>query len=176
MFCIALFYPARKSIYDVTVHQMQNWTQNWRFCFWPPSLTFIFTQILALLANVGASTTYLCIERWIFSIVLFAKLLFISFMDLQYSKYKVDSKIDDFVFLTFILPNFWPFCSLGSFYDPHMPYKVHFWYCFVCTTNLSPFIDLQCSKWKICLKIDDFIFLTSILPKHWPFLYLLELL
>ena len=28
MICIALFiHPPRKSIYDVTAHQMQNWTQ-----------------------------------------------------------------------------------------------------------------------------------------------------
>ena len=36
-------------------------------------------------------------------------------------------------------------------------------------------MDLQCSKWHIGLKIEDFVFFTSILPKILPFLHLFEL-
>ena len=49
---------------------------------------------------------------------------------------------------------------------------------FFCLHNhfFSQFIDLHYSKWKIGLKIHDYLFFTSILPKFWPFLQLWELL
>ena len=94
-------------------------------------------------------------------------------MDLQYSNWKIRLKIDDFVFFTSILPNIWPFLELQEplkpIYALQSAYLVLFcsWNHFFC-----PFMDLQCSKWHIGLKIEDFVFFTSILPKIWPFLQL----
>ena len=62
----------------------------------------------------------------------FAQPFFSPCTELQCSQQKICLKIDDFVFLPFC-PNVDPFCS---------PYKVHFWYCFVCTTIFSQFMEL----------------------------------
>ena len=35
-------------------------------------------------------------------------------------------------------------------------------------------MDLQCPNWKIGLEVEDFLFLTFIWPKIWPFLHIFE--
>ena len=96
-------------------------------------------------------------------------------MDLQCSKWHIGLKIEDFVFFTSILPKILPFLNL--FEPPYPIYGLpsvvlvlfHLYNHFI-----NPFMDLQYSNWKIRLKIDDFVFFTSILPNIWPFLQLQE--
>ena len=79
-------------------------------------------------------------------------------------------------FFTSILPKIWPFLHI---FEPSYPiYGLHSTVLVLFHLHnhfVSPFMDLQCSNWKIGLKIDDFVFFTSILPKIWPFLQLPEL-
>ena len=62
-------------------------------------------------AAFRASATYLYRAKCIFVIVLLAQAFFGLFKDLQCPKSKIGLKIDEFVFLTSMLPKFWPFCS-----------------------------------------------------------------
>ena len=69
----------------------------------------------------------------------------------------------------------WPFLQLTLFLKPRYASQCtlfalfHLYNHFYC-----PFMDLQHSKWQIALKIEDFVFLTSIFPKIWPVLKFLE--
>ena len=86
-----------------------------------------------------------------------------SFIELQCPKWKIGLKIGDFVILTFILPKIFPFLQLSVPLRPNYAFqstvlvlsrlKNHF---------SSSFIELQCPKWKIGLKIGDFVILTFI--------------
>ena len=58
-------------------------------------------------------------------------------MDLHSFKCKIGLKISDFVFLTIFLPNFLSFCIFRGCYGTSKPFKLYFWYCFVCTTTFS---------------------------------------
>ena len=94
-------------------------------------------------------------------------------MELQCSKWKIGLKIDD-VFLIF-LPKFWPFLQLSELLWPIYTLQSTFLVLF-CLHNhfFSPVMDLQCSKSKICLKIDDFVFLTFILLKLTFFVFIFK--
>ena len=50
-----------------------------------------------------------------------------------------------------------------------MPSKVLFWVCSGHNHSSSPIVDLHCFKWKIVLKIVNFVLLTSILFKFRSF-------
>ena len=75
-----------------------------------------------------------------------------------------------------ILPKIWPFLQLQEPLQPIYALQIAHLVLF-CLWNhfFCPFMDLQCSKWHIGLKIEDFVFFTSILPKMLPFLHLFEL-
>jgi hypothetical protein len=89
---------------------------------------------------------------------------------------KLASKLKILYFGPLFCPQFGPFCIIQSLCNPSTPSKVHVLHCFVCTTIFfSPFMDLQCCKWQIGLKIEDFVFLTSGLPKFGPFCAFLSL-
>ena len=45
--------------------------------------------------------------------------------------------LDDFILMIFILPEIGHFFSFQSSYDLSMPWKLHCWHCFVCTTTFS---------------------------------------
>ena len=101
---------------------------------------------------------------------------FCPFMDLQCSKWLIGLKIEDFVFFTFILPRIWPFLQLKEPLQPIYALQIAHLVLF-CLWNhfFCPFMDLQCSKWHIGLKIEDFVFFTSILPKILSFCTFLSL-
>ena len=88
-------------------------------------------------------------------------------MDLQCSKWKIGLTIDDFVFFT-SLHKCWPIIQLSELLRPTYALLSTFVVLFCLHSHFfSPFMDLQCSKWKIGRKIGDFVFLTFILPKFW---------
>ena len=88
---------------------------------------------------------------------------FSPFTDLQCSILKIGFKINTFIFWT-------SFCTFKSFdnYVIESALSVLF-----CESNhlFSPFVELQCSKMKIVFKINDFVFLASILVQFCPFLF-----
>ena len=75
------------------------------------------------------------------------------------------SQIWLFCFFLLILPKIYHFCMFKSSYAFQSIFLVLF-----CLHNyfFSPFMDLQCVKLIIDLKIADFVFLTHILQKNCP--------
>ena len=133
-----------------------------------------FAQNLALFETFKASTTYLGHEKYIFGIVSFVQLLFRSIYG--FTVYKMANWPQNLrFFFTPILPKICPFLYLS---EP--PYPIYALQSAVLVLFhlhnhfFSPFMDLQCSKWQIGLKIEDFVFWTSILHTIWPFLQLSE--
>ena len=58
-------------------------------------------------------------------------------LSVRVSNGKLVSQFAILYFWPSFCPKFRPFCIFKSSYDPPMPYKIHFWYCFVCTTIFS---------------------------------------
>ncbi len=150
---------------------MANWPQNLTFC----NFDLQFAQNLALFAPFLASISYLCLAKCSFGIVSFVPPFFSPFMDLHCSNWKIGLKVDDFVFFTSILPNVCPFLQFSERPQPIYASQSTFCALFRLYNHFfSPFMDLQCCKWQISLKIEDFVFWTSILHTIWPFLHLFE--
>ena len=105
-----------------------------------------------------------CLYRFICTAIFFSP-----DMDLQCSKCKIVLKIDDFVLLSFIWPKCWPFLQFSEHLRSIYAFQCAF-LVLVCSHHhfCRPFMELQCSKWQIGLKINDFVFLTFILLKFGP--------
>ena len=74
-----------------------------------------------------------------------------------------------------IWPTIWPFLQFSSSLKHRYALQsTLFALCHLYNHFYCPFMDLQHSKWQIALKIEDFVFLTSIFPKIWPFLQIPE--
>ena len=95
--------PLFQSSCRFTAFQMENWSQNLQFCI----LFLHFAQIVALFADLRGFKAHRRPNMYISLKTHFSS----PCMDLQCSKWKLPIKIDDFVFLTLILPNF---CSFSS--------------------------------------------------------------
>ena len=81
-------------------------------------------------------------------------------------EWQIASKLPNLYLRPSICANFCPFCNFVRSYDQHMPYKVHFRCFFVdCKTIFNQYLDLDCSKWKIGVKIYDFVIWTFNLHK-----------
>ena len=78
-------------------------------------------------------------------------------MDLQCSNLKIGLKVEDFVIWTSILPKIWPFLQISKPLQATYGMKSTFLVLFrLCNYYFGPFMDLQCTKWLIGLKIYDF--------------------
>ena len=83
--------------------------------------------------------------------------------------------MDETVLLTSILSKMWPFLRLQEPLQPiHALQSAYMVLFCLCNHFFCPLMFFQCSKWHIDLKIEDFVFWTSILPKICPFLQLSE--
>ena len=100
-FCIVLFtHPPRQYIYEVVANQMQNWTQNRRFCVFDLPFRLNFAPF----APINGHITQICLVLMSLPTYPCNPL-----MKLQHIKWKIGRQMDDVVFLTpvltFILAN-----------------------------------------------------------------------
>ena len=113
---------------------MKNYPQNWRFCIFYCH----FAQYLTIYATSRASTTYLCLAKCIFCIVLFVKPFVLSIYG--FTVFQMAHWPQNWRFLYFLppfCPKFCPFCNFQSLYNLFIPCKVHSLYCFVCATTFA---------------------------------------
>ena len=103
---VSFVQPFSLVILIVTVFQIKNWPQNWRFCIFDHH----FAQMLALFAAFRAPTNYLCLAKCIFGIISFAQ----PSCSVHSQRYNVShAKLASKSFVLYLWPPFCPF-SVGS--------------------------------------------------------------
>ena len=131
--------------------------------------------MLALFVALIVPTTHLFFTNSILVLYCLHNHFFSPLMELQRSKWKIGPKIDDFVLtILYFWPSFCPnlghFYSFHSSYDLHMPCKVHFWYCFICTTTFSVHLWIySVPNGKLASKLSISVFWPSFCPNLGPF-------
>ncbi len=128
---------------------------------------FVFLTLIlpkfSLFARLRAPTTHLCLSKYMFGIVLFAQPFFQSIYG--FTVFQIEN-----------WPQNWRFCIFYLNFTQILPF-LHVWerlrptyalqstllvlHCFH-NHLFRTFMHLQCFKWKIGLKIVDFVFLTPI--------------
>ena len=133
----------------------------------------LFTYILLKICPILQLSELLCpiygVRSTFFVLVCLQNHFCSPVMDLQCFKWKIDLKIDKFLFLTLILANFGPFTSLRAPTANLCLTKYMLDIVLFENQFYRPFMDLQCFKWKIGLKILYF------LPLFQPILALLQI-